>query len=78
MGMFDVENFTAIINPGQGGILAVSAVREEPIVVKGQIVIASIMKVTVSVDHRIIDGVMASTFLKHFKEALEIPALLMA
>ncbi len=78
MGMFDVENFTAIINPGQGGILAVSAVKEQPIVHKGQIVAGSLMKATVSVDHRIIDGVMASTFLKHFKEALEIPALLMA
>jgi pyruvate dehydrogenase E2 component (dihydrolipoamide acetyltransferase) len=78
MGMFDVENFTAIINPGQGGILAVSAVKEAPVVYRGQIVVGSLMKVTVSVDHRIIDGVMASTFLKHFKEALEIPALLMA
>lgn len=78
MGMFDVENFTAIINPGQGGILAVSAVKEQPVVQKGQIVVGSVMKATVSVDHRIIDGVMASTFLKHFKEALEIPALLMA
>jgi pyruvate dehydrogenase E2 component (dihydrolipoamide acetyltransferase) len=78
MGMFDVENFTAIINPGQGGILAVSGIKEQPVVENGQIVIGSLMKVTVSVDHRIIDGVMASTFLKYFKEALEIPALLMA
>jgi pyruvate dehydrogenase E2 component (dihydrolipoamide acetyltransferase) len=78
MGMFDVENFTAIINPGQGGILAVSAIKEAPVVYRGQIVVGSTMKVTVSVDHRIIDGVMASTFLKHFKEALEMPALLMA
>jgi pyruvate dehydrogenase E2 component (dihydrolipoamide acetyltransferase) len=78
MGMFDVENFTAIINPGQGGILAVSAIREEPVVHRGQIVVGSVMKVTVSVDHRIIDGVMASTFLKHFKDALETPGLLMA
>jgi pyruvate dehydrogenase E2 component (dihydrolipoamide acetyltransferase) len=78
MGMFDVENFTAIINPGQGGILAVSGIKEQPVVYKGQIVVGSVMKVTVSVDHRIIDGVMASTFLKHFKEALELPALLMA
>lgn len=78
MGMFDVENFTAIINPGQGGILAVSSVKEQPVVQKGQIVIGSVMKATVSVDHRIIDGVMASRFLKHFKEALEMPALLMA
>jgi pyruvate dehydrogenase E2 component (dihydrolipoamide acetyltransferase) len=78
MGMFDVENFTAIINPGQGGILAVSSTKQQPVVENGQIVIGHVMKVTVSVDHRIIDGVMASTFLKHFKDALEIPALLMA
>ncbi len=78
MGMFDVENFTAIINPGQGGILAVSAVQKQPIVQNGQIVVGSIMKVTISVDHRIIDGVMSATFLKHFKDALETPALLMA
>ena len=78
MGMFDVENFTAIINPGQGGILAVSAVQKQPIVQNGQIVVGSIMKATVSVDHRIIDGVMSATFLKHLKEALETPALLMA
>lgn len=78
MGMFDVENFTAIINPGQGGILAVSSTKQQPVVENGQIVIGHMMKATVSVDHRIIDGVMASTFLKHFKDALEIPALLMA
>ena len=78
MGMFDVENFTAIINPGQGGILAVSSTKQQPVVENGQIVIGHVMKATVSVDHRIIDGVMASTFLKHFKDALEIPALLMA
>jgi len=77
MGMFDVDNFTAIINPGQGAILAVGSVREEPVVQAGQIVIDKRMKVTLSVDHRIIDGVMAGTFLKHFKEGLEIPALLM-
>lgn len=77
MGMFDVENFTAIINPGQGGILAVSAIKEQPIVKNGMIVPGSLMKATVSVDHRIIDGIMASSFLKHFKDALELPALLM-
>ena len=78
MGMFDVENFTAIINPGQGSILAVSSVQQVALVKNGQLTVGSQMKVTVSVDHRIIDGVMASTFLKYFKEALEIPALLMA
>lgn len=76
MGMFDVENFTAIINPGQGAILAVSSVQKVPVVRDGQVVVGSQMKVTVSVDHRIIDGVMASTFLKFFKESLETPALL--
>jgi len=77
MGMFDVDSFTAIINPGQGAILAVGSVREEPVVENGQVIIDQRMKVTLSVDHRIIDGVMAGTFLKHFKQALEIPALLM-
>jgi pyruvate dehydrogenase E2 component (dihydrolipoamide acetyltransferase) len=77
MGMFDVENFTAIINPGQGAVLAVSAVREEPVVKQGQIVIGKRMKVTLSLDHRVIDGLMGAQFLKFFKEALEIPALLM-
>lgn len=76
MGMFDVDSFTAIINPGQGGILAVSATKEAPVVQNGAIKVAKVMNVTVSVDHRIIDGVMASTFLKHFKTALETPALL--
>ena len=78
MGMFDVENFTAIINPGQGAVLAVSSIRDEPIVSDGQITIGQMMKVTISVDHRVIDGVMAGNFLKAFKEALENPALLMA
>lgn len=78
MGMFDVENFTAIINPGQGAILAVSSVREEPVVVRGHITVGLRMRATLSVDHRIIDGVMAGTFQKYFKEALETPALLMA
>lgn len=76
MGMFDVENFTAIINPGQGGVLAVSSVKETPIVKDGAVVVASMMKLTVSVDHRVIDGVMAALFLQHVKEALETPALL--
>jgi pyruvate dehydrogenase E2 component (dihydrolipoamide acetyltransferase) len=77
MGMFDVENFTAIINPGQGAILAVSSVIETPIASNGQVVIAPMMKVTLSVDHRIIDGLMAGAFLKAFRAGLEQPALLL-
>lgn len=77
MGMFDVESFTAIINPGQGAVLAVSSVKEEPIVRDGQVTVGSMMKVTLSVDHRIIDGIMSANFLKFFKQGLEAPALLM-
>lgn len=77
MGMFAVENFTAIINPGQGAVLAVSAPFETPVAEAGQIVIGYQMKVTLSVDHRIIDGIMSANFLKFFKRALEVPALLM-
>jgi pyruvate dehydrogenase E2 component (dihydrolipoamide acetyltransferase) len=77
MGMFDVENFTAIISPGQGAILAVGASLEQAIVKNGSIVIAPVMKVTLSVDHRIIDGTMAGNWLKHFKQGLEQPALLL-
>lgn len=78
MGMFPVESFTAIINPGQGAILAVSAIQEEPIVVQGQVTIGKTMKVTLSVDHRIIDGVMAGEFLKELQRVLEDPILLLA
>jgi pyruvate dehydrogenase E2 component (dihydrolipoamide acetyltransferase) len=77
MGMFDVENFTAIINPGQGAILAVSSTKREPVVEGERIVIKSVMRVTLSVDHRIIDGVMAGNFLNNFKRSLESPALLL-
>jgi pyruvate dehydrogenase E2 component (dihydrolipoamide acetyltransferase) len=76
MGMYDVENFTAIISPGQGAILAVGSTKETPIVCNGTIKVANIMKVTLSSDHRIIDGVTASTFLTYFKEVLETPVLL--
>lgn len=77
MGMYDVENFTAIISPGQGAILSVSAIQDQAIVKNGQIAIAPMMKATLAVDHRVIDGVMTCIFLKHFKEALETPALLL-
>lgn len=77
MGMYDIESFTALINPGQGAVLAVSSIREDAIVKNGTITIGKRMRVTLSVDHRIIDGVMAGTWLKHFKEALETPALLL-
>lgn len=77
MGMNpDVEQFTAIISPGQGAVLAVGAVHESACVRKGAVVSGFIMKVTLSVDHRIIDGMMAASFIRHLRRALENPALL--
>lgn len=78
LGMFDVENFTAIINPSQGAILAVSAVQKKPVCTPcGQIVAGNVMKVTLSSDHRLIDGVTAAEFLACFKAGLEKPLLLL-
>lgn len=78
MGLFAVESFTAIINPGQGAILAVSAIAEEPVVKKGEVVAGSVLRVTLSVDHRIIDGVVAGEFLTELKRLIEEPVLLLA
>jgi pyruvate dehydrogenase E2 component (dihydrolipoamide acetyltransferase) len=71
MGMLDVENFTAIINPGESAILAVSSTVSKPVVRDGQVVIRSIMKMTLSSDHRIIDGAMAARFVNAVKSKLE-------
>ncbi len=71
MGMLDVENFTAIINPGEAGILAVSSARETPVAREGQIVVRTMMKMTVSADHRIIDGAVAARFINAIRAKLE-------
>ena len=73
MGMFGVEEFSAIINPPQVAILAVSAVKDKPVVKEGLITPAKIMMVTLSADHRALDGVMVAKFLKRLKELLENP-----
>jgi pyruvate dehydrogenase E2 component (dihydrolipoamide acetyltransferase) len=73
MGMFDVENFTAIINPPDACILAVGKIKETPVVENGEIKIGQVMKVTLSSDHRVVDGSIASGFLKTFKAYLENP-----
>ena len=78
MGMFDVESFTAIISPGQGAILAVSPIQEEPVVVDGKLEAGSVMRLTLSVDHRIIDGVVAGEFMTELKRLLQDPVLLLA
>jgi pyruvate dehydrogenase E2 component (dihydrolipoamide acetyltransferase) len=71
MGMLDVENFTAIINPGESAILAVSSVLPKPVARDGKVVVRSIMKMTLSSDHRIIDGAMAARFINAVKQKLE-------
>ena len=77
MGMFDVENFTAIINPPDACILAIGKIKETPIVDNGEIKIGHVMKMTLSSDHRVVDGSIASGFLKTLKENLENPAMML-
>jgi pyruvate dehydrogenase E2 component (dihydrolipoamide acetyltransferase) len=71
MGMLDVENFTAIINPGESAILAVSSTRKKPAVREDKVVVRSIMKMTLSADHRLIDGAMAARFINALKKKIE-------
>jgi len=71
MGMLDVENFTAIINTGEAAILAVSSTMKKAVVRDDKIVVRSIMKITLSSDHRIVDGAMAAKFANAIKQKLE-------
>lgn len=71
MGMLDVENFTAIINPGESAILAVSSTVKKAVVRDDKVVVRSMMKITLSSDHRIIDGAMAARFANALKQKLE-------
>jgi pyruvate dehydrogenase E2 component (dihydrolipoamide acetyltransferase) len=71
MGMLDVENFTAIINPGEAAILAVSSVIEKPVARDGKVVVRAMMKMTLSSDHRLIDGASAARFVNTIKKRLE-------
>ncbi len=73
LGMFGIEEFTAIINPPDACILAVGAIVQKPIVVDGEIQVGSMMKVTLSCDHRVVDGAMGAQFLATLKGILENP-----
>ena len=77
LGMFDVDSFTAIIFPPHAAILAVGAVKEQPVARDGQLTIAEIMKATLSVDHRVADGAEAAQFLMEIKRLLEKPVSLL-
>jgi pyruvate dehydrogenase E2 component (dihydrolipoamide acetyltransferase) len=71
MGMLNIDQFTAIINPGEAGILAVSSARQVPAVVKGEIKIRTVMAMTLSADHRIVDGSMGAQFVNAIRSKLE-------
>jgi pyruvate dehydrogenase E2 component (dihydrolipoamide acetyltransferase) len=78
MGMFGVSAFTAIINPPQAAILAVAAGKKRPVVnAAGELAVATVMTCTLSVDHRVADGVMGATWMRTFKQVVEDPLSLM-
>ena len=77
LGMFGIHEFTAVINPPEAGILAVGGVEEIPVVEAGQVVVRSRMKVTMSCDHRVIDGALGAAFLATLKGMLEEPAAIL-
>ena len=77
LGMFGIEEFTAIVNPPDSCIMAVGGIKEVPVVKKGEIVPGNVMKITLSCDHRVVDGVSGSQFLNTFKEYMENPATLL-
>ena len=71
--MYGTTEFTAIINPPQAGILAVGAARPQPVVVDGELAVASVMTVTMSADHRVLDGALAAQWLGAFQRYIENP-----
>jgi pyruvate dehydrogenase E2 component (dihydrolipoamide acetyltransferase) len=77
LGMFGVDKFVAVLNPPQAAILAVGAIAERPVVEGGEVVVRALMELTLSCDHRSIDGATASEFLRSVKESLEEPGLML-
>ncbi|MFL2828949.1 MAG: pyruvate dehydrogenase complex dihydrolipoamide acetyltransferase [Candidatus Puniceispirillales bacterium] len=77
LGMYGIKEFSAVINPPQGAILAVGSGEKRPIVINDQLTIASIMTVTLSCDHRVVDGAVGAQFLSVFKDFIENPSLML-
>ena len=73
LGMFGIESFTAIVNPPDSCILAIGGIKEVPVVKNGQVVPGNVMKVTLSCDHRVVDGATGAAFLQSFKQFMENP-----
>lgn len=76
LGMMQIEHFTAIINPPNAAILAVGSMQQEPVVVDGTLTVGWRMKVTMTCDHRVIDGALGAEFLQAMRRYIEFPALL--
>ena len=77
LGMYGIKEFSAVINPPQGCILAVGAGEKRPTVINEQIIIATIMTVTLSCDHRVVDGAVGAELLSEFKKFIENPSLML-
>jgi pyruvate dehydrogenase E2 component (dihydrolipoamide acetyltransferase) len=77
LGMYGVEEFTAVILPPQGAILSVGAVADQPVIKEGHLTAARIMRATLSADHRLIDGAYAAQFLRELKRVLENPVTML-
>jgi pyruvate dehydrogenase E2 component (dihydrolipoamide acetyltransferase) len=77
LGMFGIESFTAIINPPDSCILAIGGINAVPVVKNGQVVAGNVMKVTLSCDHRVVDGAMGASFLQTFKNFMENPVAML-
>jgi pyruvate dehydrogenase E2 component (dihydrolipoamide acetyltransferase) len=73
LGMFDIDEFTAVINPPEAGIVAVGAIVPKAVVVDGTVVVRRRLRLTMSCDHRVIDGATGAAFLKTLKQMLENP-----
>src|SRR5438067_2786179 len=76
LGMFGIDEFTAVINPPEGAILAIGAMAPKPVVRDGQISVRHTMRVTMSCDHRVVDGATGAQFLQTFKQVMENPLYL--
>jgi pyruvate dehydrogenase E2 component (dihydrolipoamide acetyltransferase) len=76
LGMYGIKDFAAVINPPQGGILAVGAGEQRPVVKNGQVTVATIMSCTIACDHRAVDGATGAQWLQQFKKIIEAPAML--
>jgi pyruvate dehydrogenase E2 component (dihydrolipoamide acetyltransferase) len=77
LGMYGIEDFTSIINPPNGCILSVGQIKATPVVKNGEIVPGNVMKLSLSCDHRVVDGAIGSDFLKTLKELLENPVIML-